>query len=291
MAKFTNLQQLRRKIRAVENLKKITRAMNMVSAAKLRKVQTRLQQIAPYSDGLTRLLQNLCKAEGVGSIPFFQERKPVKNDAFIICGADKGLCGTFNTMLLRFARGQVEASPAKQKHIIAIGKRVADAFERGGYNVWVKYQTLPTEFPAEYCSQISAMVTDWFLNGKLDRVTVLYTKYVNIINYKPTAFTLVPMTMPDTAKKEASVDYIYEPAQKQILETLIPKYLNVSLIRMILDSNCSEHAARMTAMKNATDNAAEVIDDLTLIRNKVRQASITKELLDITTGAEAIKGH
>lgn len=265
--------------------------MHMVSAAKLRKVQQRLQQIAPYSDGLTRLLQNLCRAEGVGSIPFFQERKPVKNEAFIICGADKGLCGTYNSTILRFARAQVDASPAKEKHIIAIGKRVVDAFVRGGYNVWVKYQALPTEFPAEYCEQISSMVIEWFLKGKLDRVTVLYMKYMNIINYKPTAFTLVPMTMPDTGKKEAAVDYIYEPAQKQILETLIPRYLNVSLIRMILDSNCSEHAARMTSMKNATDNAAEVIEELTLVRNKVRQASITKELLDITTGAEALKGH
>lgn len=287
MAAPGNLRELRLKIRSIENLKKITRAMQMVSASKLKKTQARLMQIRPYADKIAELLSGL--AANVGEIrhPLFDRRPEVKAIAVIVMSADKGLCGTFNTNIVERARRFIRET-AKPAKILAIGRKAADHFAKQGTEVLARYVGLPTEVPFATLQEITRIVLAEHAAARVDEVYVAFTTYVNAMTFRPTLTRFVPVeTLPRQSKPLA--EYIFEPAPKEILARLVPRYLETSLHRMLLESMSSEHSARMNAMRNATDNATELIDSLTLVRNKVRQANITRELLDIVGGAEAIK--
>ncbi len=288
MASPGNLRELRLKIRSIENLKKITRAMQMVSASKLKKTQARLMQIRPYADKISDLLSGLAANVGELRHPLFDRRPEVKAVAVVVMTADKGLCGTFNTNLIEHANRFIRetARPAK---ILAIGRKAADYFTKRGGDVLGRYLGLPTDVPFTTLQEITRILLAEHAAGRVDEVHIEFTTYVNAMTFRPTRVQFVPV---ETRKVEGKPlgDYIFEPAPKEILAKLIPRYLETSLHRMLLESMSSEHSARMNAMRNATDNATELIDSLTLVRNKVRQANITRELLDIVGGAEAIKG-
>jgi F-type H+-transporting ATPase subunit gamma len=288
MAAPGNLRELRLKIRSIENLKKITRAMQMVSASKLKKTQARLLQIRPYADKIADLLSGLAANVG-GEIrhPLFDRRPEVKAVAVVVMSADKGLCGTFNTNIVERARRFIRET-GKPAKILAIGRKAADQFARQGAEVLARYVGLPTEVPFTTLQEMTRILLDEHAAGRVDEIHVAFTTYVNAMTFRPSLVRFVPVETRAAAGRPLA-EYIFEPEPKAILARLIPRYLETSLHRMLLESMSSEHSARMNAMRNATDNATELIDGLTLVRNKVRQANITRELLDIVGGAEAIK--
>lgn len=286
MAAVGNIQTLRRKIRSVENLKKITRAMQMVSASKLKKTQARLMQIRPYADKITELLESLAGRVANLSHPLFTPRTESKSALVVVMAADKGLCGTYNANMIRFAREFITRL-GKTTQVVAIGKKSADYVGRMA-PLRKSYVNLPASVAFSKIQEIVGDIVGAFLNKEVDEVHVLYSKFVNALVFRPTSAAFLPVT-PKKAVKGAA-EYLFEPRPEQILNKLVPRYLETSFHRLLLEALSSEHAARMNAMRNATDNASDMISNLTLIRNKVRQAGITKELLDIVTGAEALKG-
>lgn len=284
-----NLRDLRRKIRSIENLKKITRAMQMVSASKLKKTQGRLMQIRPYADKISEMLANVSARLGKVDHPLLTPRAEVKSALVMVITSDKGLCGTYNTNMVNHAERFMK-DLGKPSRVVAVGRKGADYFSKRGASVLERFTNIPADVPFAVTQRIADLLLKEFLEGRADEVYISFTKFVNALTFRPNTIKFVPVE-PAKKKDEKKVEteYIYEPKPDEILNRLLPRYLQTSLQRLVLESLSSEHAARMNAMRNATDNAKELIESLTLTRNKLRQANITKELLDIVTGAEALK--
>ena len=304
MPAVQSIRVIRRKIRSVGNIKKITRAMQMVSAAKLKKVQERLMQLRPYAGKIRELLDGLTSQVAELKHPLFTPHENIKTIGLVVIMAEKGLCGSFNANMIRNVTNFLaeRQSAGANTKIIAIGKKSADYFRRHNFDISAAYTGLPTEVPFAEIQKITKSIVKQFEQGAVDEVHILYTHYVNALKFEPRRVKFLPIeaekvktqseklkikdgTLPHTPIYE----YIFEPKPEQILERLIPRYVETTFHRILLESMSSEHAARMNAMKNATDNAEELIDTLTLTYNKARQAGITKELLDIVGGAEALK--
>jgi len=286
MGAILSVRAIKRKIRAVGNIKKITRAMQMVSAAKLKKVQTRLMELRPYSDKIVEFLKGLSAQVKELHHPLFTPRKDVKRIGIVAVLADKGLCGSYNSNMARHIQRFVDE---KKKPIVpvAIGKKSVEWFRKQGVELQASYVQLPTAVPFSQIKAITRGLVDQFTSGEVDEVWLLFTRYVNAMTFKPGAVKFLPIE-PEAGSLRA--EYEFEPEPGKILEKLVPRYVEVSFHRLLLESMSSEHAARMNAMRNATDSASDLITSLTLMYNKARQAGITKELLDIVGGAEALKG-
>lgn len=286
-----NIRQIRRKIRSVNNIKKITRAMEMVSAAKLRKVQDKLYAIRPYADKMKTLLGDLTENVKDLNYPLFVPRETVKNQIVITISSDKGLCGSFNANIYRLTQRFLAENP--NTSLITIGKKITDHSAKTDANILARYMSLPVNVSFNEIRQMITPVVEAFESGKVDKVSILYTEFVNAVKYVPKIYPFLPIQQAE--KKEPSKEtqsgygYIYEPGPDVILGKLIPRYVETAFYRILLESMSSEHAARMAAMRNATDSAQELIDTLTLVYNKARQATITRELIDIVGGAEALK--
>jgi F-type H+-transporting ATPase subunit gamma len=285
-----NLRDLRRKIRSIENLKKITRAMQMVSASKLKKTQGRLMQIRPYADKISEMLANVSRRIGKVEHPLLTPRAEVKSALVLVITSDKGLCGTYNTNLINHAEKFIREL-GKPCRIVSIGKKAETYFAKRKVEVVDRFTSIPADVPFHVTQKIAEVLLREFDAGRADEVYISFTKFVNALTFRPNTVKFIPV-QPAAGKEKKNVEseYLYEPQPRQILNRLVPRYLETSLQRLVLESLSSEHAARMNAMRNATDNAKELIESLTLTRNKLRQANITKELLDIVTGAEALKG-
>ncbi len=295
MPKAVNPRAIKRKIRSVQNLKKITKAMEMVSAAKLKKVQGRLLAIRPYSDKLRELLSDLFRKATNIEAPMLKPRPKVRKIAYVVVTADKGLAGSYNANLLRLALRTLADEP--RAVIYTIGKKGIDAAKRKGYETAGQWQNLPAALGLKQVREIAQVVIGAYRREDVDEVWLIFTEFVNAVTFKPRALKFLPFDAESAVKKDgkgeakdATADYIFEPEPAKILEQLIPRYVEVLFYRLLLEALSSEHAARMQAMHNATENAQDIITDLTLTYNKARQASITKELLDIVGGAEALKG-
>lgn len=313
-----SIRLVRRKIRSVANIKKITRAMEMVSAAKLRKVAGRLMAIRPYADKMTELLERLSGMAPVEApsgdsatarYPLFEERSEVRRTALVAIASDKGLCGSYNANLLRSAAEFVAETPSEVE-AVAVGRKANDYFSRSRVPLRLSLAGLPTEPGFQAIRPVVRQVVDDFLSHRTDQVFVLYTQYVNAVTFRCRRVRFLPVrprrdperapvgpeskdpseSQEKKAARGAGVEPFYEPDPERILGALLPRYVEIAFYRMLLESLASEHAARMSAMHNATENAEELIEELTLDYNKARQASITKELLDIVGGAEALKG-
>jgi F-type H+-transporting ATPase subunit gamma len=288
MPAVQSARAVKRKIRAVGNIKKITRAMQMVSAAKLKKVQARLMELRPYSDKIREFLLGLASQLQELKHPLFQPRGQVKRIAIVAVMADKGLCGSYNSNMMRFVQ-KFMAEQKKPCRVVAVGKKSVEWFRKQDLPLQAEHVQLPTEVPF---SQIKAMTRELvrsFVSGDVDEVHLLFTRYVNAITFKPGSVKFLPIE-PEKGAAKLSHEYEFEPEPARILERLVPRYVEVSFHRLLLESMSSEHAARMNAMRNATDSASDLISSLTLAYNNARQAGITKELLDIVGGAEALKG-
>jgi F-type H+-transporting ATPase subunit gamma len=288
---MASLRDIRRRIKSVKNTAQITKAMQMVAASKMRKAQQAALNGRSYAILLNRVLVSLRNRLEERVHPLLEKRE-VKNELVVVLSTDKGLCGGLNTNLLR----EVINFNTTTTKFVSVGRKGTQFLARTKRNMIADFplKEQPTFLEAK---AISKFLIERFLSGDVDKVTVLYPRFVNTLTQKPTALTLLPITsleeagiqVPDEPPiPEAEGDIIFEPGPEKILGNLLPYYVHFELFQMLLATRASEHSARMVAMKSATDNAKEIVKDLTLEYNKARQASITKELLEITTAQLAL---
>jgi len=285
---------LNKRIRSVKSTQQITKAMKMVAAAKLQRSQGRMLAARPYNQKLTELMQQLAGAAAEAH-PLFQVRD-VHKRLYLVITSDKGLCGSYNSNLLKLAQKAVDASVAEdiETSVYTIGRKAGDFFARRGYTVLDRHDDFSGEATAERGLTTGDRLVRAFLSGEFDEVRVVYARFVSTMTQRPKDVSLLPIAPEeavgegDDAKTAAAPDYIWEPDQDTIFDLLVPLYLRNRVLMTLMEAFTSEHAARMTSMTAATENAGELIDFLTLKRNRERQAAITAELLDIVGGANAL---
>ena len=284
-------REYKRRINSVKNMQQITKAMKMVAAAKLRRAQEQAESSRPHTE---KLRENLIRLAAVAydiKHPLLEVREDVKKIGYVIVTADKGLCGAYNTNIIRTANlDMAERREEIQKGIIAVGRKSRDFFRKRG-GVDAEFVNLGDTIKYADAREIAQYVMNAYENGEVDEVFLVYSKFVNVMRQVPTVVQLLPMEPPqqDEGTEEKYLEYIYEPNASEILFTLIPRYVGSMIYHAMLEGKASEQGARMTAMSNATENAAELIETLTLEMNKARQAAITDEILDIVGGAEALR--
>ena len=286
---------LNNRIRSVKNTQQITKAMKMVAASKLQRSQGKMLAARPYSQKLTELMQELAGKADI-SDPLFEVR-PVKRRLFLVITSDKGLCGSYNMNVLKLAHQAIDASVAEgvETEIYAVGRKVATYFRKREYTLFEAHEDFGGQVTSDEGRMIGNNAVDAFLSGNFDEVKVIYAAFVSTMTQRPTEKSLLPIAPEDTGVGEedgdaeaAGQDYIWEPSQEAMFATLLPLYLRNRVFMTLAEAFTSEHAARMTSMSAATQNAGEMIEALTLQRNRERQATITAELLDIVGGANAL---
>jgi len=286
-----NLIDLRRRIRSVKNTQQITSAMKMVSAAKLRRAQDRVIAARPYAALMSDMLGSILVQLPDDSSVFEHEllrRREEKRIAILLISADKGLCGAFNSNVSRFATHFLSENPDKEITLQCVGRRGRDFFRRKRVSItreWVNLFVRPIEF--SQAKQIASDLMQSFREKETDVIYLLHNEFKSALAQTVVFRRLLPI-QPAESDKSADVDYIYEQPPEDLFETLLPRYVEINVYQAMLESAAAEHAARMTAMDAATRNAGEMIDKLTLHLNRVRQASITKELIEVVSGAEAL---
>jgi F-type H+-transporting ATPase subunit gamma len=284
---MANLKEIRNRIASVSSTMQITSAMKMVSAAKLKKAQDAITAMRPYSDKLTELLQNLSATLDADSGSKFSEQREIKNVLIVAITSNRGLCGAFNSNIIKRATAVAESYDAKVS-IVAIGKKANDALSKN-FEVISNQSPVFDDLTFDNVAAIAEMLMEQFESKAFDKIEVVYNKFKNAATQEIMTEQFLPIAPLDNAPN-SNQDYIFEPSKEEIVETLIPKSLKTQLYKSIRDSFASEHGARMTAMHKATDNATELRDQLKLTYNKARQASITNEILEIVGGAEALNG-
>lgn len=280
------IRQIRRKIRGTQKTRQITRTMQMVSAFRLKRSEGRLYQARPYARKLEELLIRL-SATGQYSHPFFDKRE-VKNIGLVIVTADRGLCGSYNTNIIVRAEGFLK-SQDKNAKIFLIGKKGFDYFKKRNWGILEKVLDLGGKLDYKRIEGITDKITGAYLTGIVDEVYLLYTAFYSALSYKTTLVKFLNIERSSETQGDVGIQYIFEPGVSEIFDRLLPRYATTKVYISLAEAFTSENAARMMAMKLATDNAEELIDMLTLMRNKARQAAITKEITEIVTAAEALK--
>ena len=286
---------LNKRIRSVKSTQQITKAMKMVAAAKLNRSQGRMLAARPYSQKLTKLVEHLASAAD-GASPLFEVRE-VKRRLFVVVTSDKGLCGSYNMNIIKLAKQAIDASVAEgvETELLTVGKKAGDFFGKRGYTIFKRHDDFNGEATAPRGQAVGGAVVDSFLAGTFDQVRLVYAEFVSTMTQRPTdqlVLPIAPESMAAAADQDddevAHLDYIWEPGQAELFAVLLPLYLRNRVFMTLMEAFTSEHAARMTSMTAATENAGELIDALTLQRNRERQAAITAELLDIVGGANAL---
>jgi F-type H+-transporting ATPase subunit gamma len=291
---MASLRDIRKRIKSVKSTRQITKAMKMVSAAKLRKAQEAIMAARPYAQTLEALINELVSRVEPGAVshPLLVER-PVKKAEVLLVTSDRGLAGGFNANVSKAAFRYLkdEGSKIEKTFITTVGKKGGDFLRSRGYSVRKDWSGVLAKISYHGASDIAAESSKRFLEGEVDAVYLAYNEFVSAISQKVTFVRLLPF---ETSTKKAAgaaslVDFKYEPNPQAVLDALVPQALNTRIFRALLESAASEHGARMSAMENATKNAGEMISRLTLFYNRTRQAAITKELMEIVSGAEALK--
>jgi F-type H+-transporting ATPase subunit gamma len=288
---MATLQDIRRKIGGVKKTQQITKAMNMVAASKLRGAQNRMENFRPYAGKFLEVINNLSSRIDPEAFPLMTQR-PVKKVELISLTADRGLCGSFNVNLINAGEKFIKARKQDQLDVslVPVGKKGAEYYKRRKYDIRSQYMDVFSSFDMIVASGIGRDVMENFLAGGSDEVYILYGEFINMAVQRPKLLRLLPIApMQQEGESARGLEYIYEPSVEGIFQELLPRYVNVQIYRGMLENATSEQAARMTAMDNATRNCKELINSLTLIYNKARQSAITKELMDIVGGAEALK--
>ena len=277
---------LRRRIRSVKNTQQITKAMKMVAAAKLRRAQERMMAARPYSAALRQVLASVSTRVEVEKHPLLAVREQENKVLLLIVTADRGLCGAFNTNIIRAAQNAIAERGWQDIHLTTIGRKAGDFFKRR--NLPLKKQvTLLQALAPEVVREIAQSLIADFVSGEFDAVYVLYNEFKSIIAQRVALDRLLPLERPEVDLTVPAIDYLYAPGPEQILGELLPKHIEFQLYRVLLESAAAEQGARMTAMEAATKNASDMISHLTLTYNRIRQASITKEIIEIVSGAAA----
>lgn len=291
---MASLKEIRVRIASVSSTQKITSAMKMVSASKLRRAQTAILNLRPYSNKLNEILQNLSgSSDSLDSMPLFQKRAE-ERVALVVISSNRGLCGAFNTNIVKKVQSVINEEYAQQAaagnvKLYCIGKKAAEQLGKQLPITWKNEELVETSSFEEIAKLAETLMND-FKDRNIDRVQIIYNRFVNQATQTLVAENYLPITNLETKGEETALnhDYIFEPNKESILTELIPKILKLQLYKTLLDSIASEHGARMTAMHKATDNATEILKDLRLKYNNARQSTITNELIEIVSGAEAL---
>ncbi len=293
---MASAREMRLRIRSVKNIAQVTRALEAVSASKVRKAVDQVEATRPYANKAWQVLKHVAGQPGRDSLhPLLTERSEVKNTLVILLSSDRGLAGAYNTNVIRFNMLEFDKYKTPTQYI-TVGRKGRDLLMRRGGNVMAEFSDLPAAPSFGDVSAIGHLAVEEFLSGNVDEVYLVYTDYVSMARQEPVKKKLLPLEVDDTEDlvqeygqhKGPSAAYIYEPGAEEILNEIIPSFTALQIYQAILESLASEHAARMVAMRNATDNAHELVGALQLDYNKVRQQSITGDILDIAGGAEAL---
>ncbi len=290
---MATLKDILRKIGAVKKTRQITKAMNMVAAAKLRSTQGRMESFEPYATKFAEVLGNLASGMDPEIHPLLVKKDEIRKTELLHLTSDRGLCGSFNGNTINMARKWVkqQQQSGRDYSLTLVGRRGRDYFRKRGANITASHIQIYGQIDISFINQMTRDFTDRYLNEEIDEVYMIYTRFINMAKQKPTLVKLIPIEPPksEEAAKGATAEYLCEPSAEELLIELLPKHISVQIYNAFLQNEVSEHAARMTAMDNATKNCSEMIEDLTLVYNKARQAAITAELMDIVGGAEAIR--
>ncbi len=281
-----NILDIRRRIKSVKSTQQITKAMKMVSAAKLRRAQERIVHARPYARQMLTVLNSLATRANASLHPLLQEHGDEQIELMIITG-DKGLCGSFNNTIIKHA---IEFLEERQNHELSlhlVGRKGRDFFRRRQYNIRSEFPGIFSRLNYGHAAEIARKVITAYTDGSLDAIYLIYNEFKSVLQQRVTVERLLPIAHLDL-HGETAIDYIYEPDPAAIFNELLPKHVEVQIYRALLESAAAEFGARMTAMDAATRNAGELIENLTLNMNRVRQAAITREIIEITSGAEAL---
>ena len=293
---------LRGRIRTVQATKKITRAMELIAASRIVKAQQRVAAAVPYSDQITEVVKDLAAAGGSTESPLLAGRETVNNVAYVVITADRGLCGGYNAGVQRAAEGEIKADvlQGRDYSVIAVGRKAESYFRFRGYKIKAQFAGFSDAPSYANAKEIGEHVIDLFVNGEVDRVELVYTRFISAGSQEVVQRPLVPLERDTVAGGDgrpagaddgvANADFEYEPDTTTILDSLLPKYIEARIYAALLNAAASEHAFRQRAMKSATDNAEELIKNLSRIMNRARQDSITTEIMEIVSGAEALAG-
>ncbi len=289
---MASLKEVKSRIVSVSSTQQITKAMKMVAAAKLRKSQDRIIQIRPFAQKLSSLLQNLSGAGSDGG-NWYSTVREEKKILIVVVSADRGLCGSFNSNIFKATNNLIAEKYSSQAaknnvHILPIGKKALEFFNKRNYPVVKEFATVFQNLTFEAASKASQFLMDAFKKGDYDKIEIVYNEFKNVATQILRIERFLPV-LPNMETKGKETDYIYQPSREEIIIGLIPKSLNTQLFKALLDSNAAFNGAQMTAMDKATENAGELLKELKLTYNRTRQAAITKEILEIVAGAEALK--
>jgi len=280
-------QDLKRRIRSVKNTMQLTRAMKMVSAAKLRRAQERIFAARPYAERMKKVLHSLAARANPEDHPLLSERGD-RRVAVVVVSSDKGLCGSFNAGVSRLAHRVVIEQGEREVTVTPVGKKGRDYFRTRRFTLVGEQVNKLRVVEFSLAAEVAGQLMQRFLDDEVDRVLLVYNQFKSAISQHPVAEQLLPIVRDEVDADETPEDYIYEPNAAALFERLLPHHIEIQVFRALLETVAAEHAARMTAMESATKNAGELIDSLTLTMNRIRQASITTEIIEVVSGAEAL---
>jgi len=286
-----SLLDIRRRIRAVRSTQQITKAMKMVAASKLRRSQERVLNARPFAQQTLRVMESLAIRVDQTQHPLLDARETPKAGGkvlLVVITADRGLCGSFNTNIMKNAGAFILEKPEREVALGLLGRKGRDFFARRGFEVRYEQVNLSGKLTFEDAQAIGDAVIAEFIDGRADAVYVVYNEFKSVLQQRVVIERLLPLTRLEEGNAETAVEYLYEPRPEEIFSRILPRFVEFQIYRALLESAAAENAARMTAMDAATKNAAEMIDNLTLNMNKVRQAAITREIIEVVSGAEAI---
>lgn len=283
---MANLKDIRDRIKSVRSIQKVTKAMKMVAAAKMRKAQERMEHARPYTNRLTEVIHHLLPDVDRSLLPLLDIR-PIQRVGYIVVTSDRGLAGSFNTSVLKKAEQEINDIGKDNVDLFCIGKKARDHFKTRDYNIVKSHIEFWSDLEFSHAIKMGEKIINHFISKQVDEIHVCYNEFVNVATQAIQSERLLPLDYHEEGF--SATDRLYEPSKEKLTQSLIPRHLNIQIWKYLLESYASEQAARMVAMENATDNAQDMIKNLTLEFNKARQASITKEMLEIVGGAEALK--
>jgi F-type H+-transporting ATPase subunit gamma len=290
---MATIRQVRARMKAATNIQQITKAMKMVAAARLKRAQERVMTARPFAGIMREMMTSLASGAGQSVEHPLLAVRPPRNVGFLIITADRGLCGSFNSGLLRRAVAMLRAYDKEHVRLYVVGRKGIQFFKRRGYNVASEFHITNLGVSYSDAQELTRIMRTDFETEVIDQLFLLFTHFVTAMTQRPTDAQLLPIQQPEGDGKEdqaAPEDYIFEPNAQRLMQSLLPRYLEFQVFQALLESTASEHGARMTSMSSATDNAGKMITSLTLQLNRARQAGITREISEIVGGAEALKG-
>ena len=286
---MANLKDIRNQIKSVKSIQKVTKAMKMVAAAKMRRAQENMEQSRPYTGTLNNMLNSLIPEIDRSILPELERRTAIEHKLFVVITSDRGLAGAFNSNVIKIAQKEIDKFGKDKSVLICIGKKSLSHFKIRKYNIIEDYIDFWSELGFQHAISMGEKIISHFISGEADEVQVIYNKFINVGKQEVQHEKFLPLTY-ESQDESSSIltDRIYEPSKASVVKAMVPKYLNTQIWQYLLESFASEQAARMLAMENATTNAEDMIKDLSLKFNKARQSAITTEMLEIVSGAEAL---